>query len=437
MVGQATVFASFLAAALPLASVGGAARAAEQLAPVTIRGKVPVDEKAAAASEGLVPAEQIEARPTQRPADLLEAVPGLVVTQHSGDGKANQYFLRGFNLDHGTDVSIYALGMPVNQRTHAHGQGYADLNWLIPELVDSVAWRKGPYLARDGDFATAGAVEIDYVDRLDHPFALVGIGSHGWRRVLTAGSWPIGLKPGQRAADSDGRLLIAAEIVGYDGPWTVPENLRKQNLFMRYSEGSAERGWCLSAVAYQARWTATDQIPERAVAAGQLGRFDSLDSTTGGKTDLTALVWNARGDNRAGPWRANAYVSGYGLDLYSNFTYALDAAHGDQFRQFDRRTRWGADASQTWRWQAFGAAQSTTVGSQLRQDRIGALRLQLTDRREVYDTVRSDKVRETSIGVFIDQATQWTPWISSRAGLRADRFDFDVRADQIENSGTA
>ena len=420
-----------------LASQAAPAAGVNELPQVTITGTVPVDEKPPAASDGIVLREQIEARPSLRPAEVLETVPGLVVTQHGGDGKANQYFLRGFNLDHGTDVSIYALGMPVNQRSHAHGQGYADLNFLIPELIDNVTYRKGPYLARDGDFATAGAVDIDYVDRLDHPFAQLGVGGHGYRRALVVGSWPIGVKAGARPQESDGRLLLAVEAETYDGPWTVPENLRKQNVFLRYSEGSLEHGWRLSGIAYRARWTSTDQIPQRAVDSGQIGPFDSLDPTDGGETDLTALIWNARGANGVGPWQANAYLSAYGLDLYSNFTYALDnPRRGDQFRQHDRRIKLGGDVAQTVRWQALGAAQSTTFGTQVRQDRISALDLQLTQARVVYETVRSDRVRETSVGVFVDQATQWTPWLRTRAGLRADQFQFAVNSNDPQNSGT-
>lgn len=401
-----------------------------ELPQVVITGTSAPDEKPPSATEGIVLREQIERRSWSRPAEVLESVPGLVVTQHTGDGKANQYFLRGFNLDHGTDVSISALGMPVNQRTHAHGQGYADLNFLIPELVDNLVYRKGPYLARDGDFSTAGAVDIDYVNELDHSFATIGVGSKGYKRLLVAGSW--GLK---KPEDDSGHLLLAAETAGYNGPWSVPEELAKQNLFMRYSKGTAEQGWRLTGMLYRASWTGTDQIPERAVTQGLMGEFDSRDATTGGKTNLSALMWNAHGSNAWGPWQVNAYVADYGLDLYSNFTYATNAAQGDQFRQYDQRTKLGGDLSQTWRYQALGATQSTTTGLQVRQDRID-LGLQLTQDRQVYDSVRQDQVTEASAAVFIDQASQWTPWLRTRVGARADQFSFKVRSDLSANSGS-
>jgi outer membrane receptor protein involved in Fe transport len=386
----------------------------------------PADQKPQSATEGMVLREQIENRPWLRPAEVLETVPGLVVTQHTGDGKANQYFLRGFNLDHGTDVSIHALGMPINQRSHAHGQGYTDLNFLIPELVDTVRYRKGPYVARDGDFATAGAADIDYVNRLAAPFGELGIGQRGYRRLLGAGSVGLGT----------GTLLIAAEGQTYDGPWTVPEDLRKGNLLLRYGEGNADAGWRITGLAYRARWTATDQIPERAVLSGLIRETDSLDPTTGGKTDLTALIADAHGSNAAGPWQASAYAARYGLGLYSNFTYATNPIEGDQFRQYDQRSKFGGEFAQTLRYEALGAAQTTTAGVQLRHDRIGDLRLELTQARQTYDTVRRDSVRETSVGAYLDQTSQWTPWLRTRLGLRADRFDFDVSSDTAANSGS-
>ncbi len=419
-----------------LAALGFCAQAlaagVNELPQVTITGNISLEEKPQSATAGIVLREQIENRPLLRPAELLETVPGLVVTQHSGNGKANQYFLRGFNLDHGTGVSIYTLGMPVNQRTHAHGQGYSDLNFLIPELVDSLTYRKGPYLARDGDFSTAGALDIDYVNQLDKPFVTMGVGSNGYRRLLAAGSWKL-----QTPGDDTGRLLLAMDISGNNGPWSVPEELSKQNLFLRYSEGTQAQGWRTSVVAYRARWTATDQIPERAVSQGLISEFGSLDPTNGGHTDLTALTWNAWGQNGWGPWQANAYLADYGLDLYSNFTYVMDnPARGDQFRQLDRRTKLGGDISQSLRYAAWGAAQTTTVGLQVRQDRVSDLALQLTEARAPHATVREDRVRETSAAVFVDQASQWTPWLRTRAGLRADEFAFRVNSDNAANSGS-
>lgn len=418
------------AAALLLAACGaaGSAAAAGLHVPmqVLVVGRAAPDVQAAAASEGVVLREQVENRPWLRPAEVLETVPGLIVTQHTGDGKGNQYFLRGFNLDHGTDIAIRALGLPVNVRSHAHGQGYADLNWLIPELVAGVAYRKGPYRAADGDFATAGAVELDYVDRLAQPLTELGVGPDGWRRALAAGSWAL----------EAGELLLAAEAGAYDGPWSVAQGLRRRNIVARLGRGGPQQGWRLTAVGYRSHWTATDQIPERALRDARLRRFDSLDPSSGGATRLSALMADAYGDNAWGGWRAAAFAAAYRLDLYSNFTYALDdAARGDQFRQLDDRRRLGIDARQRWHWQALGGEHAASAGLQWQRDHAADLRLELTQARVVHAAVRRDRVVQSSTSAFVDQASQWTPWLRTRLGLRADRFDFDVRSDTAANSG--
>jgi len=182
---------------------------------------------AQSASQGAVTARQLDARPLMRSGDVLEAVPGVIVSQHSGEGKANQYYLRGFNLDHGTDFATTVAGMPVNMPTHAHGQGYSDLNFLIPELVSGVRYSKGPYFADQGDFATAGAANIDYVSALDRPLIRVAGGGKSYTRALVA-AWP---KLGR------GRFLAAFELEHDDGPWSRPDDYRKVNAVLRYSAG--------------------------------------------------------------------------------------------------------------------------------------------------------------------------------------------------------
>ena len=163
---------------------------------------------ASAASQGAITAAQLEARPVMRPAEILETVPGLVVSQHSGEGKANQYYLRGFNLDHGSDFAMMLAGVPVNMPSQAHFHGYADTNLLIPELVSGVQFKKGPYYAEDGDFAAAGSANVNYVNRLDRPLFSVGGGGQGWGRIFGAASPRVG----------DGHLLMALELAGNDGP---------------------------------------------------------------------------------------------------------------------------------------------------------------------------------------------------------------------------
>lgn len=365
-----------------------------------------------------------ESRPALRPGEVLEFVPGVIVTQHSGDGKANQYFLRGFNLDHGTDFATTVNGVPVNMPTHGHGQGYSDVNFLIPELVARIDYRKGPYLATHGDFASAGAADIVYRTRLDAPTADVGVGRRGYRRLLGAGS---------TETATGVTLLGAVEAMVNEGPWVVPEDLRKLNGVMSVSGGSAARSWSASVMAYDARWTATDQIPQRPIDAGSFdgrpfGRFDSLDPTSGGRTRRVSLSgqWQCSGESQR--TRLAAYAMQYELALYSNFTYALERpATGDQFSQQDRRRVYGATASHALdhtfgRWLA-----RTEFGVQLRHDRI---RVGLFDsaNRVILDTTREDAVRQTSAGVYAQNQLQWASWLRSVAGLRLEPLQARVGA---------
>src|SRR6266849_3474594 len=215
-------------------------------APGTSAAAAPV----ASSSEKNVSGEDVNARPFSRPAEALEVVPGLIITQHSGDGKANQYFLRGFNLDHGTDLAISVDDMPVNMRTHAHGQGYADLNWLMPETINALDIRKGPYFADEGDFSSAGNLHIGLIDRTDKSIAQVTAGSFGYKRFFSMGSTKIG----------DGTLLVAGEAGTYNGPWLNPDETRKLNSLIRYTEGTATDGVSITGMAYSNRWNSTDQV---------------------------------------------------------------------------------------------------------------------------------------------------------------------------------
>lgn len=290
------------------------------------------------ASEGVAEKASFQSRPKLRPGDIVEAVPGVVATQHSGDGKANQYFLRGFNLDHGTDFAVTVDSMPVNMPTHGHGQGFADLNFLIPELVSGVRYRKGPYFADGGDFSLAGSASLDYVSALKRPFIETKLGPHDFRRLLAAGSRTVG----------DQTWLGAIELEGNNGPWDTPEHLRKTNAMLRYAQGSPTRGFQITGMAYQSRWNATDQVPERLIDSGELSRFGSMNPTDGGNTRRLSLSgqWFDKGPQ--GETRLSAYVIDYRFDLFSDFTYFLaNPGQGDQFEQTDRRRVFGAQAART------------------------------------------------------------------------------------------
>ncbi|WP_227753898.1 MULTISPECIES: TonB-dependent receptor [Ramlibacter] len=380
-----------------------------------------------AASAGVVTSALIEARPTLRPGELLEFVPGVIVTQHSGDGKANQYFLRGFNLDHGTDFATWVDGMPANMPSHAHGQGYSDLNWLIPELVDRMAYRKGPYYADEGDFASAGSARIRLMDRLKAGIAELTAGGHGYGRALLADSRTL----------TTGNLLYAFETAHNDGPWQSPERFHRANAVLRYSVPEGATRWSLTAMAYTAGWDSTDQIPLRAVQSGALDRFGTVDPTDGGKTSRLSLSWNAQHTMAdGGDWTASAYLVRSSLRLFSDFTYALARpATGDQFSQVERRTLAGGSLSRRWPTAWGGHEGSTSAGLQARQDRVEPLGLYDTMDRLTVDTVQESRVREGSIGLWAQNETQWQPWLRSIAGLRWDRYAFDVHSSIAANSG--
>jgi hypothetical protein len=368
------------------------------------------------ASEVRISGDDINARPVMRPGEVLEAVPGLIVTQHSGEGKANQYFLRGYNLDHGTDLALYVDDVPANMRTHAHGQGYADLNWLMPETVGAIDVRKGPYYADEGDFASAGAVHIGLIDSVPKAIAQVTAGSFDYRRFLGMDSVKLG----------DGNLLFATELGHYDGPWTTPDDMQKLNTLMRYSQGTATEGFSITGMAYANRWTSTDQVPERAIASGLLGRYDSEDPTDGGKTNRFALSGRVAGTDDAGSWKAGAYLVKSQLDLYNDFTYFLtDQQFGDQFHQHDDRLMVGANASRALDGSFAGLPMQTLFGVQTRYDDI-ALALTDTAQREFLSNVRSDKVGEASVGVYVENTVRWTDWLRTTLGYRGDYYQAHV-----------
>ena len=402
--------------------------ATPSLAPVMVQSsRNSVLGEAGTANEGVVTQQQLEARTVYRPGELLEAVPGLIVSQHSGEGKANQFYLRGFNLDHGTDLRTTIDGMLVNQRSHAHGQGWTDVNFLIPELATLIDYRKGPFYAAEGDFSSAGAVNVKYADKLPQGIFSVGLGQNGYARTLLANSPELG----------DGRLLYALELMHNNGPFTVGDNYLKKNGVLRYSQGTEANGFNVTAMAYSAKWHATDQIPQRAVRAGQLGRFDAIDQTDGGKASRYSLsgAWRQSSGNVL--TEVNAYVIRQKLDLFSNFTYFLDnPINGDQFHQPDRRTTTGINASRTYTTTLLGRESELTVGAQFQNDSISNA-LNNTVARQFVSTTRADQIRERSLGLYAENKTRWSDTFRTVAGVRADNFNFNVSSDNQANSGTA
>ena len=425
----------FIYSYIGLATSPALAGETAELSVVEVRAKAEnLEGIAAAGSQGVVSSQRLATVPILRPGEALEMVPGLIVTQHAGDGKANQYFLRGFNLDHGTDFATYVGGVPVNMPTHAHGQGYSDLNFLIPELVDRISYRKGPYYAEEGDFSSAGAAHIDYFRKIDGTLAQVTLGQHGYARSLLAGSPVVG----------NGNLLYGLELFHNDGPWQAAENYRKLNGLLRYSEGTRYDGFSLTGMAYRGNWTSTDQVAKRAIDSGLVSRYGTLDSTTGGETYRYSLSgeWAKRGDNSQS--KANVWWLRSGLDLWSNFQYCLNdfAANGncdmgDQFKQGERRQVGGFAASHTLydRWSNFDV--SNAFGVQGRMDRLRPVGLYNTSQRNTWNTVREDNVAQRSLALWAQNELRWTSWLRSISGLRGDAYDFTVDSNLSANSGKA
>jgi len=377
------------------------------------------------ATEGYVVGAQLQQRPVSRPAELLELVPGLIATQHSGEGKGNQYFLRGFNLDHGTDLAIKVDGLLVNMPSHAHGQGYADLNFLMPEMVDHLEYRKGPYYAEIGDFGTAGSSEFTYVDALEQAQLSLTGGSHAYQRLFGAGS----------VAAGAGHLTAAAERTGYDGPWKNEQALDKRNLLLKYHQETGDQVWSVTAQAFANAWDATDQIPLRAVRDGRLSRWGTVDTSDGGDTYRRSLSGDWRRDNGESVLSVDGYVMDYGLDLFSNFTYFLeDPLRGDQFEQTEDRRVWGLNAAYV-RPLALAVPSTLALGLQTRNDAID-VGLHKTQRRVRHATTREDDVRQHLTSAYAALEQQWSERWRSVAALRVDHYDYDVDAGLAVNTGS-
>ena len=381
-----------------------------------------------AASQGTVTSNLIKSRPALRTGELLEFVPGMIVSQHSGDGKANQYYLRGYNLDHGTDFATYVDEVPVNMRTHAHGQGYTDLNFLIPELVTRIDYKKGPYFADEGDFSSAGAAHIKLANQLPEGIASISLGSHGYQRAVLANS----------LAAWDGNLLYGLEINRNNGPWDNPEDVKKYSGVIRYTGGTANDAYTLTAMAYHNQWNSTDQIPLRAVESGQISRFGAIDQTDGGESSRYSLSYAMHQRDKDGAFEFNAYAVQSKLDLYSNFTYFLNnPIDGDQFNQNENRKMAGFNVTKTWFNNFGGFDMQNKIGLQTRYDDLSPVALYNTVARQRTSLIRSDEVKDVSAGIYAENSTQWLEKFRSVLGIRYDNYHFDVNSSIQGDSGKA
>jgi outer membrane receptor protein involved in Fe transport len=384
------------------------------LPPVVVTAPPPVS----ASSEVFIPGRDFELRPHGRPADILRLIPGFVISQHQGGGKAEQYFLRGFDADHGTDVALFVDGLPVNLRSHAHGQGYADLHFLIPETVQRLDGFKGPYFVEYGDFATAGAVNFVLRDLVEENYAEASGGSFGTMRYLTL------LSPTRDAL----KTLIAAEYYRSDGPFEHPNGYNRFNILGK-AKGTLVEGMDLSVWAsyYWASWHGSGEIPVRAVRAGLLSRFGAIDPNEGGQTQRLNLNadWAWRLDE-AQTIAVRGYGSYYTLDLFNNFTFFLtDPVNGDEINQRDRRLLAGINAQYQHQSKPFGVSLISTAGFQYR---IDTPRVILGTSIQRHQTGRTQDVSivEQSYSPFVKFDFVPVPWLRFVTGARGDIFTYNV-----------
>lgn len=381
---------------------------------------------ASSASQGAVTAAQIDQRPIMRAGEVLETVPGLIVSQHSGEGKANQYYLRGFNLDHGTDFSTTVAGVPVNTPTGAHAHGYSDVSFLIPELVSGVQFKKGPYFADEGDFSAAGAASINYVNQLDRSIFRASGGNDGWGRLFGAASPRVG----------GGYLLGALEVNHNDGPWIRPDDYRKINGVLRYSRGDNRHGFTLTGMGYWADWDSTDQVPQRALTDGRIPRFGLIDASDGGTANRQSFTAEYQHSNGPSSLRATGFLLRNSLNLFSNFTYFLDdPEHGDQFEQAERRVATGGRVTYRRLGHVFDRHTESALGVQVRRDWLDPVGLYRTEDRLRLLATREDEVGQTMAAVYAQTEIEWTRTFRTTFGLRADRYQFAVTSDNPLNSG--
>lgn len=380
-----------------------------------------IDERpVAASSQQFIPDKEYLLQPQGRPAQVLRLIPGFIAVEHSGGaGKADQYFLRGFDADHGTDVAFFSDGMPINFRSHAHGQGYTDLNFIIPETIEGLDVYKGAYLPEFGDFSTAGAVNFRTREVVKEGVVQAAGGQFDTQRYLLMFS----------PTKDKIRTLFAGEGYYTNGPFVNDNRYFRANLLGKMTTNLTPRDeLSLTATFHKAQWNASGEIPLRAVTEGTLDRFGAIDPSEGGKTLRTTARLNYHYDTTSdGQFFANAYGQYYRFDLFTNFTFFLnDPVNGDGIQQSDRRGVYGGDLGYKQRAEVLGMSTIGTVGFQTRVDDIHA-RLGSQTKRAPTGTTTDSDILEASYAPFVKLEVQPTSWMRLTGGLRAETFTFDVR----------
>ncbi len=361
---------------------------------------------AESASQGSIGGADLLVRPMLKVAELLEAMPGMVAVQHSGSGKANQYFLRGFNLDHGTDFTTHIDGIPLNLRSHGHGQGYLDVNGLLPETVERIDYRKGPYYADLGDFSLAGASYIKTIDRLENSFVSAEVGEFDWQRLAGGHSQELG----------DGTLTLIGEFKSYDGPWENAEGLEHLSVWGKYLSDTDYGQAAYTVSIYNGDWHPTEQIPERAIGSSVCeNEFCSLDSSAGGNTKRLVTTAQFTGDD----WNADVYLQHYDWSMESNPTYDF------QINQFDERWTVGANTNKDI---LLSDDFDIRIGGDIRYDDITSVGLDQHLNGVFVDNISDNEIQELSLGLYTHASWSVSDRLRLIGGLRGDYYDFDVSA---------
>jgi outer membrane receptor for Fe3+-dicitrate len=363
----------------------------------------------------------LKTQPVKSSQEILRKVPGLIIGQHAGGGKAEQIFLRGFDIDHGTDITINVDGLPVNMVSHAHGQGYADMHFIIPETIDNLDFGKGPYYANKGNFNTAGYIDLKTKERIDNNLVSIEAGQFntfralGMLKVLTGDSHD---------------AYLASEVVLTDGFFESPQDFNRINIMGRYHFNNHEdQKLSLTLSHFQSKWNASGQIPQRAVDAGQITRFGAIDDTEGGRTSRSNILADySKQLNEHSLLRAKAYITKYDFELYSNFTFFLnDPINGDQIKQKENRSIIGAEAIYE---RSFHVGDHDTqfkyeMGLGFRYDNINDVELSNTlAKSTILNRMAYGDVDELNTFAFLNATYKKNKW-TLNPGLRLDYFNFN------------
>tara|TARA_B100000029_G_C17603636_1_gene966633 strand:- start:1780 stop:3813 length:2034 start_codon:yes stop_codon:yes gene_type:complete len=365
-----------------------------------------------AATEGTVGGADLLVRPMLRIAEILEVIPGMVAVQHSGSGKANQYFLRGFNLDHGTDFTAYIDGVPWNFRSHGHGQGYLDVNGLLPESIERIDYRKGPYRADVGDFSIAAASFISTIDSLDQNFVEIEGGEYAWSRFAGGLSTPIG----------DGILTALGEIKSYDGPWEKNEGLEHISIWGKWLTSTSFGDLSLTLSGYEGDWHPTEQIPERVIGSSVCeNAYCSLDPSAGGNTSR----WILSTQLTSADWNASTYIQFYDWQMQSNPTYDY------QINQFDERMTFGGRYDRT-----VSTRENFRInaGLEFRHDDIGPVGVEHQKNGAFVANIANNDITESSVGMYAEATIYLKDNLRWFTGLRGEHYSFEVKSHTAGSS---